>query len=506
MESGSLPVDIENNQFVSHVAIRKFDPESMKGSSGDASGKADDENPNLAKSINEASFELAVECTDDGFKISKDAEVTIYKSMPPSRVGGPWSGSIEGTTTVGPSTKNTASGSVTLDYKASPWSNLSLGMIRGHELFYPLVSLGGTLMHGGSKFGVTFYHNVNYLHAMVLEHSMFSISFHHAFPNTRWVLMSAISRRKELSLAITNSKLSGRLCWNLRKPNEVETRFDVRPMISKDKRAHLFCNFRPGSWQLGASLIQSLHSQMATIGMGVRLYSIRGLEWILSWNRGDATIRIPILISRTIKPMSAVQALYFGMVSFFIQEGIAEVWGWKSIEDEGEEDNSAPVFVNTAKTREDAEMQKELMMRQAKRRKRDEAEKDGLVIQSAVYEAREGDSWDVTVPLQFWVSKSSLTLPKTSKSQLLGFYNVAEKVVRQRTPEAMVPLSWWQDSWKDLWESTEEVGNLVSSDTALVTLRVTYDFKGASYTITVRDEEELILPNPRATQLAKAKD
>mmetsp|Transcript_36810 Transcript_36810/g.89372 ORF Transcript_36810/g.89372 Transcript_36810/m.89372 type:complete len:516 (-) Transcript_36810:1199-2746(-) len=504
---GNLPIDIENNRFVSHVAIRQFDPESIKGRSG-ASGNADDEDPFLAKSVNEASFELAIECTDDGFDISKDAEVTIYKSMPPSRVGGPWSGSIEGKTAVGPSvSENSASGSVTLDYKASPWSSLSFGMIRGHELFHPLISLGGTLIHGGSKVGVTFYHNVNYLHAMVLEHSMFSISFHHAFPNTKWVFMSDISRRKELSFAITNSKLSGRLSWNLRKPTEMETRLDARPMISKDKRAHLFCSFRPKSWQLGASVIQSLHSQMATVGLGVRLYSIRGLEWILSWNRGDATIRIPILISRTIRPMSAVQALYFGMVSFFIQEGISEIWGWKSIEEEGEQEgNLPPVSANIAKTREDAEIQKELMMRQAKRRKRDEAEKDGLVIQSAVYAAKEGDSWDVTVPLQFWVSKSSLSLPKTSKSQLLGFYNVAAKKVRWKTPEAVVPLSWWQKSWNDLWDSTEEVGNSESFDTQLVSLRVTYDFMGASYTITVQDEEELILPNPRATRLAKAKE
>ncbi|KAL3938935.1 MAG: hypothetical protein SGBAC_006256 [Bacillariaceae sp.] len=202
--------------------------------------------------------------------------------------------------------------------------------------------------------------------------------------------------------------------------------------------------------------------------------------------------------------MSAVQALYFSMVSFFIQEGISEIWGWKSIEEASEEGIAPTALANIAKTRDDAEMQIELMVRQAKRRKRDEGEKDGLVIQSAMYEAKEGDSWDVTVPLQFWVSKSSLFLPKTSKSQLLGFYNVAAKKVRQKSPEAIVPLSWWQNSWNDLWDSTEEGGDLKSLDEPLVTtLRVRYDFMGASYTITVQDEEELILPNPRATRLAK---
>lgn len=380
-------------------------------------------------------------------------------------------------------------------------------MIRGHELFHPLISLGGAIVHGGSKVGVTFYHNVNYLHAMVLEHSMFSISLNHAFPNTKWVFMSEISRRKELSLAITNSKLSGRLCWNLRNPKQGESRFDVRPMISKDKRAHLFCSLRPESWQIGASLIQSLHSQMATVGLGVRIYSIRGLEWVIAWNRGEATIRVPILISRGIRPMSAIQALYLCMVSFVIQEGISEIWGWKSIQREGEgEVNLPPVVANAAKTREDAEIQKELMIRQAERRKRVESEKDGLVIQNAVYEAEGGDSWDVTVPLQFWVSKSSLALPNNSKKQLLGFYDVAASKRKEKIPEAYAAAAWWQKSWNDLWDSEEKSEVSTHMDTAAVSLRVAYHFMGTSYTITVQDEDELILPNPRATKLAKKRE
>jgi len=111
------------------------------------------------------------------------------------------------------------------------------------------------------------------------------------------------------------------------------------------------------------------------------------------------------------------------MVSFLVQEGISEIWGWKSINEDEDEQEAipSPVLPYVAKSREDADIQKELMIRQAKRRKRDESEKDGLVIQSAVYEAEGGESLNVLVPLQFMVSKSSLSLPKTSKKTSIGF-------------------------------------------------------------------------------------
>ena len=112
---------------------------------------------------------------------------------------------------------------------------------------------------------------------------------------------------------------------------------DVYPKISKDRQAHLFFQIKPAGivgvgvgsssspWQIGASVFQYLHSSAASIGLGLRMYSIRGLEWVLSWKRGDAVIRIPILISRgvNLNYTNILQMTYLSMVSFFIQEGIA---------------------------------------------------------------------------------------------------------------------------------------------------------------------------------------
>ena len=110
------------------------------------------------------------------------------------------------------------------------------------------------------------------------------------------------------------------------------------------------------------------------------------------------------------------------MISFFIQEGLAEMWGWKALPDEEVATISPEILLrNITKLREDAMLQRDLMTRQAKRRKREEQEKDGLLIQKALYQAVGGDTWEVTIPLQFWVSHSSLNLPPVSKSEFLGF-------------------------------------------------------------------------------------
>jgi hypothetical protein len=343
---------------------------------------------------------------------------------------------------------------------------------------------------------------------MLLEHSMYSIHFRHFFPDSRWTFTSDLSRRQVLSISMSNTKLAGRLGCNLRQPKKIEVRVDVRPKLSKHRRGHLFYHLKPGRWQIGASVAQYLQSQIATVDMGLRFYSLRGLEWVLSWNRGDASVRIPILISRGMKSTNVIQALYFSMVSFIIEEGLAEMWGWTSLQgDDAAVTNSTTNALETvAKTRQDAELQRELMARQAKRRVREETEKDGLVIHEAVYEAKGGDKWDCTIPLQFWVSKSSLSLPAASKSQLLGFYNVAGTIKKNEKNDEdekkQTSTSWYIGAWNDLWDLTDDMsGKTKSSRGPVITLTVKYNFMGQIYSITIRDKEELQLPNPNAIRL-----
>jgi Domain of unknown function (DUF3395) len=458
-------------------------------------------------------FPIEYSSSDGRFNIGRGAELSMSTYLAPARVDGNWSGVIEGKASLGPSAlMDQADGSVTIDYAANRWSKLSFGMIRGHELFHPLITLGGSLMRHGSILGITFYHNAAFLHSMLLEHSMYSITFRHSFPKSRWVFSSEVSRRQQLSMTISNSKVFSTISWTMRKPQNATARLELRPTLGTDRAAHFFGECRScGIWQVGASLVQSLHSSMATVGLGVRLYSTRGLEWVLSWTRGEATVRIPVLVSSGIANVHIGQVLYFGMLSFLIQEAIAEMWGWKHLDTQKpveKREGSIPV-VPKGKARHAAEVQQGLMARQAKRKLRDETDKAGLVIHEATYAVEGGDSWNVSVPLQFWVNQSSLTLPPKPKSHLLGFFDLVVNETAESSDVAEVgeqpkhSSPWWKDAWNDLMAHPLATSDRPSA-TALMpvpTLEVLYEFQGQRYQIQILDGEELVLPNPAAKKL-----
>jgi hypothetical protein len=200
------------------------------------------------------------------------------------------------------------------------------------------------------------------------------------------------------------------------------------------------------------------------------------------------------------------------MLSFLIQEGIAEIWGWKhtDMKPSGEKYEKSKPAMATVKSRHDAELQQGLMVRQAMRKRREETEKEGLVIHEATYAVKGGDSWQVTIPLQFWVNQSSLALPPKPKSQLLGFYGVdiVESTEEIETPreEKDSPsgsVKWWKDVLSDLMGSPSgnSDGPKVASSGPTPALEVLYDYQGQRYQITISDDEELILPNPTAKKV-----
>ena len=133
--------------------------------------------------------------------------------------------------------------------------------------------------------------------------------------------------------------------------------------------------------------------------------------------------------------------------------------------------------------------------------KREEQEKDGLLIQKALYQAVGGDTWEVTIPLQFWVSHSSLNLPPVSKSEFLGFYDVSA-CLKTKSEAQDHSSTWWNDLWNDLWDLTAESAARKSPQKIPnVTLAVEYKFRGQLYSITIQDQEELLLPHPKAKRL-----
>ena len=453
-----------------------------------------------------ATFELPLELTDDGIQLLKNAQLSMMCSMPPSRVNGRWSGTLAGKSSLG-GKSNTATGSITLDYKATSWSKVSLGMIRGHELHHPLITMGGTLSRQGSALGVNFYHNLSLLQPPLRGDSMYSLSFRHVFPKSKWRFTSQLSRSTVMSVSMTNSKVEGGLGWNLRQPKKLQLRLGVRPKLSEGRRAHLYWHWKLGLWQVGASMVQSLHSQAATIGVGLRVVSTRGLEWVFSWNRGDASIRIPVIISHTLNSATLGQTLYLSMVSFLFQEALADMWGWTNSPETTTHTKAIyETVVDVQKQKEDAVLQRDLMSRQAKRKKRDEEEREGLVIHEAVYRVAGGDAWDATAQLQFWVTQSSLSLPAMSKQELLGFYDITAGRKNEDDNSKSSPVeSWWRGAWDDLWDATatDSKSKQTLKKGPVPTLTVCYDFKGDQYRMTVKDDEALMLPNPLAIKLDK---
>ena len=494
------------------IPVDKKSLKRLKGSS--QSDTDDDESSSREVVYKEAMFELPVEVSKDGLIISPNtAELSMVTTIPPSRLGGKVSGRMEGRSTFS-EISNTASGSASLEYKSSRHSRLTLGMIRGCEPYHPLITIGGQLLRHGSTVGVKFYHNAKFLHQIALEHSLWSLSFSHSFRNSKWLFSSELSRRKELALSLRNgNKLSGLVGWNLMKPEKFQARVDAHPKITAYRRAHVYCHWQaltgPGFWNFGVSLIQNLHSQIATVGLGWRLFSTRGLEWVISWSRGNSTIRIPIVVSKELSANSTIgHSLYVSVASFLIQEYIAEVWGWNSEERDGgiaERNRLLAIRAESlTKARKDADIQKELMSRQARRKVRDEKEQNGLVITKAIYQIEGVEEWDVTIPLQFWVSRSTLVLTAGPKSQLLGFYDIAGSLKNTRAIAAANDVDQTEQQGRKIPSLRDIVYDLLDwkpsdksskgGDSPSPTLTVWYEFKGQSYEVTVKDREELRLP------------
>jgi Domain of unknown function (DUF3395) len=121
------------------------------------------------------------------------------------------------------------------------------------------------------------------------------------------------------------------------------------------------------------------------------------------------------------------------------------------------------------------------------------------VIESAIYQL-DGEKWDVTVPLQFWVNTetSSLQLAAGSKQHLLGFYPLGTRSSntvkggndsKQDTQQSQVP--WWQE----YWTPTDRRKTIVKDVKAAVpTLTIQYLYNGETSEVVINDDNALSLP------------
>jgi hypothetical protein len=190
------------------------------------------------------------------------------------------------------------------------------------------------------------------------------------------------------------------------------------------------------------------------------------------------------------------------LITVLIDEAVGEVIedATKSIQARSENGmsklNKEADFLEVGKSKLDAEQQVRMMTRTAELKKEREQECNGLVIHKATYFI-EGvpQSIDVTIPLQFWVTQSRLSLPATPKSHLLGFYNLSS-TSRPDLPERH---SLWRLAVSVFKIPRKETPHGVQQPTPR--LKIRYEYDGDMYEITIGDTDPLYLPSPNALQL-----
>lgn len=287
-------------------------------------------------------------------------------------------------------------------------------------------------------------------------------------------------------------------------------------------------------------------------GTGAAKQSLGGLgilSWVFTWNEGDFTLRVPILLvtsasATAIYYHQAFQFFYLSVLSSIIQDVVGHAFlpAAAAADEIGRDDQEQQHLSNRSlrhqKAKEEALLQQSFMERQAKIRMAAEKERNGLVIHRAVYflhrvdsdgkglladdlQRENGDSensLDVTIPLQFWVSSSESKLElhgALKRSSMLGFYDIAATA----PPSLMEPSkpssasgalaagskevrTHWTDKLMLFWLDNESIDDASQAhQPAVPQLAIQYDYGGRSYEITVGDDEKITLPSARAKLL-----
>lgn len=261
----------------------------------------------------------------------------------------------------------------------------------------------------------------------------------------------------------------------------------------------------PRGIDVKASTTRSL-TQYCKLTLGLHHVSARGLTWIFQLQRGTVRFTVPILITTVVSPAYAIKSMYMTLflgtldasLGDLVQNGIEGLSSKSSRNDAlSKALRKEEALLDREKVKRDALNQLCLMEKPAEAKRIQEEERNGLVILKAVYSVVGGDSIDVTTALMFWVVKGRLQLPTTSKSSMLGFYDV-----RHETPidvDVGYMDAWWR-LWNKFWFGKPEQV-IMSAAPTTPTLRVRYRHQGNLYEITILDEEELSLPSPKAMKL-----
>ena len=257
----------------------------------------------------------------------------------------------------------------------------------------------------------------------------------------------------------------------------------------------------PGGIKLVARTSRFL-SKYCTVGLGLTHDPYKGLSWLFQLRRGSMKLSVPVLMTTLVNPAYAMKSVYMTCVLGLVDQALGD-FVRKEVDEAIVKTNSPEnralrkeeMLLEKEKAKRDAMQQIGLMEKPAEVKRRQEEENRGLVILSAVYSVAGGDSINVTTALMFWVVKGRLLLPSTTKSSMLGFYDV-----RHETPlviESGYVNACWK-VWEKLWHKDKKA-SIAPVETP--NLRIRYRYQCNPYEITIADNEALSLPSSRAMQL-----
>ena len=233
-------------------------------------------------------------------------------------------------------------------------------------------------------------------------------------------------------------------------------------------------------------------SNFASFGVGVRAVAGKGVAWLFQLERGEFVMKIPVTICPRLDAGSAIVMMYITFLSSVIDGVVGDIIGSSkagiSVHDGtagGTKSNNISLL-RLKKARADAERQVALMKGPARSKRKREEERNGLVIDKAIYYLDGGTRLDVTAQIQFWVTDSSLYLPSAPKSNLLGFYDISSA---DQSKSKMEPIA--LTSWKQVWQ-----GFWFDAKAPVPILYISYTYQGKTFQLSVRDEDELKLPSP----------
>ncbi|KAL7542584.1 hypothetical protein ACHAXR_012102 [Thalassiosira sp. AJA248-18] len=270
---------------------------------------------------------------------------------------------------------------------------------------------------------------------------------------------------------------------------------------------------------------------------------LSGLKWLIRYERPEGlTIRIPIFVSSFLSPVYWNKVLWVSTLSFLLDETIEELMGHstsksetkagdtnihKTISTKIRTNQNEQQWLGSSKAKRDAERQLSIIAPIAKMKRQREESINGLVILKATYASVSSlpsgtipnTALDVTEQLQFWVEQSRLYLPPSSKSLLLGFYDlIGSKVNRVGdTANDISPLSEFTHRWiciMNIWLSRLGVGvedaayqkdytdNGGSNESVVLTVR--YKYKGGVFEVRIGDDDVLELPSSDSTILGSS--